>query len=104
MAALLLVAVLSSGTPHALRNYSGHGNGAAMQSMENDEAVSHPSHSRLGDADGARVSHIPTTTATSLNKGGQAAATAYTEALVCLVSLECRAEHKTELQTRQEPI
>ncbi len=39
-----------------------------MQSMENDEAVSHPSHSRLEDADEARVSHIPTTTATSLDK------------------------------------
>ena len=39
-----------------------------MQSMENDEAVSHPSHSRLEDADEARVSHIPTTTATRLDK------------------------------------
>ena len=39
-----------------------------MQSMENDEAVSHPSHSRLEDADEARVSHIPTTTATGLDK------------------------------------
>ena len=35
-----------------------------MQSMENDEAVYHPSHSRLEDAGEARVSHIPTTTAT----------------------------------------
>ena len=39
-----------------------------MQSMENDETVSHPSHSRLEDADEARVSHIPTTTATRLDK------------------------------------
>jgi hypothetical protein len=39
-----------------------------MQSMENDEAVSHPSHSRLEDADEARVSHIPTTTAARLDK------------------------------------
>jgi hypothetical protein len=39
-----------------------------MQSMGNDEAVSHPSHSRLEDADEARVSHIPTTTATRLDK------------------------------------
>ena len=38
------------------------------QSLENDEAVSHPSHSRLEDADEARVSHIPTTTATRLDK------------------------------------
>lgn len=39
-----------------------------MQSMENDRAVFHPSHSRLEDADEARVSHIPTTTATRLDK------------------------------------
>jgi hypothetical protein len=39
-----------------------------MQSMENDEAVSHPSHSRLEDADEARVFHIPTTTATRLDR------------------------------------
>ena len=39
-----------------------------MQSMENDEAVSHPSRSRLEDADEARVSHIPTTTTTRLDK------------------------------------
>ena len=32
-----------------------------MQSMENDEAVSHTLHSRLEDAGEARVSHIPTT-------------------------------------------
>jgi hypothetical protein len=56
------------GTPHALRKQIGHGNGAAMQSVENDRAVSHPSHSRLEDADEARVSHIPTTTATRLDK------------------------------------
>ena len=56
------------GTPHALRKQFGHGNGAAMQSMENDKAVSHPSHSRLEDADKARVSHIPTTTATRFDK------------------------------------
>ena len=56
------------GTPHALRKQIGHGNGAAVQSMENDRAVSHPSHSRLEDADEARVSHIPTTTATRLDK------------------------------------
>jgi hypothetical protein len=37
-----------------------------MQGMENDEAVSHSSHNRLEDADEARVSHIPTTTATRL--------------------------------------
>ena len=55
------------GTPYALRKQIGHGNGAAMQSMENDETVSHPSHSRLEDADEARVSHIPTTTATRLD-------------------------------------
>ncbi len=52
------------GTPHALGKQIGYGNGAAMQSMENDEAVSHSSHSRLEDADEARVSHIATTTAT----------------------------------------
>jgi hypothetical protein len=52
------------GTPHALRKQIGHGNGAAMQSMENDETVSHSSHSRLEDADEARVSHIATITAT----------------------------------------
>ena len=39
-----------------------------MQRVENDEAVSHPSHSRLEDADEARVSHIPTTTATRLDE------------------------------------
>ena len=39
-----------------------------MQSMENDEAVFHPSHSRLEDAEEVRVSHIPTTTATRLDK------------------------------------
>lgn len=39
-----------------------------MQSLENDEAVSHPSHSRLEDAGKARVSHISTTTATRLDK------------------------------------
>ena len=39
-----------------------------MQRMENDEAVSHPSHSRLEDADEARVSDIPTTTATRIDK------------------------------------
>jgi hypothetical protein len=39
-----------------------------MQSMENDGAVSHPSHSRLEDADEARVSHISTTTATRLDR------------------------------------
>ncbi len=39
-----------------------------MQSMENDGAVSHPSHSRLEDAGKARVSHISTTTATRLDK------------------------------------
>lgn len=63
-----LRADLLSGTPHPLRKQVGHGNGAAMQSMENDEAVSHPSHSRLEDADEARVSHIPTTTATRLDR------------------------------------
>jgi hypothetical protein len=62
------VLFLAVGTPHALSKQIGHGNGAAMQSMENDEAVSHPSHSRLEDADEARVSHIPTTTATRLDK------------------------------------
>ncbi len=56
------------GTPHALRKQNGHGNGAAMQSMENDGTVFHPSHSRLEDADEARVSHIPTTMATRLDK------------------------------------
>lgn len=39
-----------------------------MQRVENDKAVSHPSHSRLEDAHEARVSHIPTTTATRLDK------------------------------------
>ena len=39
-----------------------------MQSMENDKTVFHPSHSRLEDADEARVSHIPTTTTTGLGK------------------------------------
>jgi hypothetical protein len=39
-----------------------------MQRVGNDEAVSHPSHSRLEDADEARVSHIPTTTAMRLDK------------------------------------
>lgn len=39
-----------------------------MQSMESDGAVSHPSHNCLEDADEARVSHIPTTTATRLDK------------------------------------
>ena len=77
-----------AGTPHALRKQIGHGNGAAMQSMENDEAVSHPSHSRLGDADETRVSHIPTTTATGLSKEGQAAATAFTKASVYSQSTE----------------
>ncbi len=52
------------GTPHALSKQIGHGNGAAMQSMENDEAVSHSSHSRLEDADEARISHIATIAAT----------------------------------------
>ena len=56
------------GTPHALRKQIGHGNGAVVQSEENDGAVFHPSHSRLEDADEARVSHIPTTTATRLDK------------------------------------
>jgi hypothetical protein len=65
---LRLFLLLSEGTPHALRKQIGHGNGAAMQSMENDGAVSHPSHSRLEDADEARVSHIPMTTATRLAK------------------------------------
>jgi hypothetical protein len=39
-----------------------------MRSMEHDKAVSHPSHSRLEDAGTARVSQIPTTTATRLDK------------------------------------
>ena len=39
-----------------------------MQSVKNDKAVSHSSHIRLEDADEARVSHIPTTTATRLDK------------------------------------
>ena len=38
-----------------------------MQSMENDGAVYHPLHIRLEDAGKARVSHIPTTTATRLD-------------------------------------
>jgi len=58
----------------------GHGNDATMQSMENDEAVSRPSHSRLEDAGKARVSHIPTTTTTRLIKKRQAAVTASLEA------------------------
>ncbi len=65
---LVFAVACFSGTPHALRKQIGHGNGAAMQSMENDETVSHPSHSRLEDADEARVFHIPTTTATRLDK------------------------------------
>ena len=44
---------------------AGRGNGEAMQSMENDETVSHPSHSPLEDADEASVSHIPTATTTT---------------------------------------
>jgi hypothetical protein len=52
------------GLPTLYASNSGHGNDAAMQSMENDEAVSHPSPSRLEDACTARVSHIPTTTTT----------------------------------------
>lgn len=39
-----------------------------MQSMGNDGTISHPSHSGLEDADIACVSHIPTTTATRLDK------------------------------------
>ena len=39
-----------------------------MQRVQNDEAFSHPSRSRLEDADEARVSHMPTTTATRLDK------------------------------------
>jgi hypothetical protein len=40
--------------------------------MENDGTVSHPSHSRLEDADEARVSHISTSTTTILvGKPGQ---------------------------------
>lgn len=31
-----------------------------MQSVENDKAVSHPSHNRLEDADKTGVSHIST--------------------------------------------
>ncbi len=41
------------------------------KAWETDEAVSHPSHSRLEDADEARVSHIPTTTATKSDKKGR---------------------------------
>jgi hypothetical protein len=55
-------------SPRFAQAQTGHGNGEAMQSLENDEAVSYPSHSRLEDADEARVSHIPTTTATRLDK------------------------------------
>jgi hypothetical protein len=62
---------LQLGTPHALSKHIGNGNGAAMQSMGNDGAVSHPSHSGLEDADKARVSHIPTTTATKSDKKGR---------------------------------
>ena len=43
---------------------AGHGNAVAMQSLENDTTVSHPSHSALGDADSAGVSHIPVATTT----------------------------------------
>ena len=39
---------------------AGYGNGGAMQSLENDTTVSHPSHSPLEDADETTVSHIPT--------------------------------------------
>ncbi len=45
---------------------AGHGNGGAMQSLENDTTVSHPSHSPLEDADETSVSHIPTASATFL--------------------------------------
>ena len=34
-------------------------NAGTVQSMENDKAVSHPSHRSLEDADAAGVSHIP---------------------------------------------
>ena len=59
---------IALGTPHALCKQVGRGNGAAMQIMENDKAVFHPSHSRLEDAGEARVSHIPTTTTAEFMK------------------------------------
>jgi len=68
------------GLPTLNASNTGHGNGATVQSMENDEAVSHPSHSHLEDADKARISHIPTTTTTRLVMKRQAAATASLEA------------------------
>ena len=66
--------IIAVGDPHALRKHFGHVNGAAMQRVENDETVFHPSHSRLEDADEARVSHISATMATRLDKKDKAAA------------------------------
>jgi hypothetical protein len=57
-----------------------------MQSMENDEAVSHPSHSRLEDADEARVFHIPTTTATRLDRKDEQVRLLYQSVGLFLVS------------------
>ena len=44
---------------HQLRGKQSRGNAGTVQSMENDEAVSHPSHRSLEDAHAAGVSHIP---------------------------------------------
>ncbi len=43
--------------------YIGGGNGVTMQSLENDSAVSHPSHNLLENAGTSGISHIPTATA-----------------------------------------
>jgi len=42
------------------------GNGVAVQSLENDKTVSHPSHSYLENADKAGVYHIATVTAAAV--------------------------------------
>ena len=52
--------------PSRLRTKAGRGNAGAMQSLENDTTVSHPSHSPLENADGTGVSHIPTATAAAV--------------------------------------
>lgn len=44
---------------HQLKRKQSRGNAGTMQSMENDETVSHPSHRSLEDTDAAGVSHIP---------------------------------------------
>jgi hypothetical protein len=69
------IAIGFGDSPRFAQVKSGHGNGAIMQRVENGNAVSHPSHSRLEDAE-KRVSHIPTTTTARLCKERQAAAMA----------------------------